>query len=174
MLRRQAFTSLQHGFLRSVENVFIHNSVTPNGVWEMFFFIILTLIFNMIVWHMLCLIVSLADVFLPGRCCLPFGMWQMLLPRGRCYPLILCDWQIILPYILQKMLYNFSLCCNMLYWLMLLPSGRWNSHILLLLFVMADVIAQWQVEKPQLLIYVMAGLIAQWQMEWPLQGGSVL
>ena len=34
MLRRQAFASLQHGFLRSVENVYIYNLVTPNGVWE--------------------------------------------------------------------------------------------------------------------------------------------
>ena len=29
MLSRQAFASLQHGLLRSVENVFIHNFVTP-------------------------------------------------------------------------------------------------------------------------------------------------
>ena len=34
MLRRQAFASLQHGFLRSVKNVFIYNFVTSNGVWE--------------------------------------------------------------------------------------------------------------------------------------------
>ena len=33
MLRRQAFASLQHGFLMTVENVFIHNFVTANGVW---------------------------------------------------------------------------------------------------------------------------------------------
>ena len=69
MLRRQAFASLQYGFLRSVENVFIHNFVTPNGVWELFFFIILTLTFDVIVWQMLCLIVSLAD---------DFFAWQML------------------------------------------------------------------------------------------------
>ena len=37
-------------------------------------------------------------------------------------------------------------------WLILLPCGRWNSHYLFL-FVMADV-------------------IALWQMEWPLQGVS--
>ena len=100
MLRRQAFTSLQHGFLRSVENVFIHNSVTPNGVWEMFFFIILTLIFNMIVWHMLCLIVSLADVFCLadvvcllecGRCyCQEEDVILLFCVIGRCYYHIFC------------------------------------------------------------------------------------
>ena len=36
----------------------------------------------------------------------------------------------------------------------LLPCGRWNSHTFLLCVVMADV-------------------IAQWQMEWPLHGDSV-
>ena len=45
MLSSQAFACLQHGFLRTVENVSIHNFVTTNGVWEIFFFIILTLIF---------------------------------------------------------------------------------------------------------------------------------
>ena len=40
---------------------------------------------------------------------------------------------------------------------------------------MADVIAQWQMEKPHMYLFVvMAGVIAQWQMEWPLQGGSDL
>ena len=41
-----------------------------------------------------------------------------------------------------------------LYWLVLLPSGRWNSHIFFVIYCKADV-------------------IAQWQMEWPLQGVSV-
>ena len=68
MLRRQAFANSQHGFLRSVENVFIYNFVTPNGVWEMFCFIILTLVFYNIDWQILCLIVSLANAF----------AWQML------------------------------------------------------------------------------------------------
>ena len=36
---------------------------------------------------------------------------------------------------------------------MLLPCGRWNSHTFIFCVVMADV-------------------IAQWQMEWPLQGVS--
>ena len=59
-----------------------------------------------------------------------------------------------------------AVCCNTLYWLMLLPSG----HILFYYFVMADVTAQWQMEKPHtfLLFVVMADVIAQWQMEWPL------
>ena len=31
---RQAFASLQHGFLRSEENVVLYNFETPQGVWE--------------------------------------------------------------------------------------------------------------------------------------------
>ena len=44
--------------------------------------------------------------------------------------------------------------CNTLCWLVLLQSGRWNSHILFVICYKADVIALWQVE-------------------WPLQGDSV-
>ena len=33
-IRRQAFTSLQHGFLGSEENVVLHNFETPKSVWE--------------------------------------------------------------------------------------------------------------------------------------------
>ena len=59
---------------------------------------------------------------------------------------------------------------------MLLPSGRWNGHLLLdYKFSWADVIALWQMELPTFVI-VMADVIAQWQMEWPPQGvsGSLL
>ena len=58
---------------------------------------------------------------------------------------------------------------------MLLPSGRWNSHMLLICFLccmgrcyhpVADGMATF-------CIFVMADVIAQWQMEWPLQGVSV-
>ena len=31
---RQVFASLQHGFLRSEENVVLYNFETPKGVWE--------------------------------------------------------------------------------------------------------------------------------------------
>ena len=34
LIRRQAFASLQHGFLRSEENVVLYNLETPDGVWE--------------------------------------------------------------------------------------------------------------------------------------------
>ena len=98
---------------------------------------------------------------------------------GRCYcqevggcPLVLLAdviangmWQMFLP--LQ--------CIATIDWLMLLPSGRWNSHILLICFLccmgrcycpVADGMATF-------CIFVMADVIAQWQMEWPLQGVSV-
>ena len=162
MLKRKAFASLQHGFLRSVENVYIYNFVTPNGVWENVF------LYNIDTYFLLSLLgrcyalLCHSRCFMPGRCYLPFRMWQMLLPRGRCYPLIFmvygrCSlpfwnvaaviakrkilssyffisygWQMLFPYLLWNMLYHFVLCCNPLYWLMLLPSGRWNRHILLL------------------------------------------
>ena len=35
LIRRQAFASLHHGFLRSEENVVLYNFETPEGVWEM-------------------------------------------------------------------------------------------------------------------------------------------
>ena len=74
-------------------------------------------------------------------------------------------WQMFLP--LQ--------CIATIDWLMLLPSGRWNSHILLICFhccmgrcycPVADGMATF-------CIFVMADVIAQWQMEWPLQGVTV-
>ena len=34
LIRRQAFASLQHGFLRSEENVVLYNFETPEDVWE--------------------------------------------------------------------------------------------------------------------------------------------
>ena len=37
MLSSQAFDCLQHGFFRTLENVYIHNIVTQNGVWENIF-----------------------------------------------------------------------------------------------------------------------------------------
>ena len=69
MFSRQAFASLQYGFLRSVENVFIHNFVTPNGVWENVF------LYNIDTYFLLSLF---------GRCYALLCHWQMLLP-GRCY-----------------------------------------------------------------------------------------
>ena len=59
---------------------------------------------------------------------------------------------------------------------MLLPSDRWNSHILLLLFCNGRCYCPVADGKDThfLLFVVMAGVIAQWQMEWPLQGGSDL
>ena len=58
-----------------------------------------------------------------------FRLWQMLLPRGRWlyFFIFLADvnangmWQMFLP--LQ--------CIATIDWLMLFPSGRWNSHMLL-------------------------------------------
>ena len=92
MPRRQAFASLQHGFLSPVENVFIHNFVTPNGVWENVFLYNIGTYFYYDVWQMLCLIMSLTDVV-------------CLLECGRCYCqeedvifFFLCDWQMLLPY----------------------------------------------------------------------------
>ena len=52
---------------------------------------------------------------------------------------------------------------QLLYWLMLLPCGRWNHHLLLYcIIVLADVIAMWQMEKPLhwCFIYLMADVIA--------------
>ena len=69
MLSSQTFACLQHGFLRTVENVFIHNFVTPNGVWENIF------LHNIDTYFLFLLL---------GRCYACLCQWQMLLP-GRCY-----------------------------------------------------------------------------------------
>ena len=69
--------------------------------------------------------------------------------------LLFCEWQMLLPYDVVEDV-PLVVCCNKLYWLMLLPGGRWNSHILFFVIIM------------------MADVIAQWQMEWPLQGGNEL
>ena len=57
-----------------------------------------------------------------GRCLLPRGRWLSSCFSGRCY----CQWNVadVLP--LQ--------CIATIDWLMLLPSGRWNSHMLLICF----------------------------------------
>ena len=54
---------------------------------KIFFFIILTLIFIIVVRQMLCLFVSMADVIAWQMSYALLKLWQMLLPRGRCYPL---------------------------------------------------------------------------------------
>ena len=65
----------------------------------MFSFIILALIFY---YHCLADVMPYCVIgrcFMPGRCYLPFGMWQMLLPRGRCYPLIFYGlWQMLFAF----------------------------------------------------------------------------
>ena len=98
MLRRKAFTSLQHGFLRSVENGFIHNFVTPNGVCEMFF------LYNIDTYFYYDCLADVMPYCVIGRCfCLADVV--CLLKCGRCYCqeedvilLFLCDWQMLLPY----------------------------------------------------------------------------
>ena len=119
---------------------------------------------------MLCLIVSKTVVIARQMFfAFSFLIWQMLLPRIRWYPLLF--WQILLPMnvadilplqcsatigrlMLMPVADGIATCClfvYMFYGQMLLPCGRWNSHFLYI---------------------VMADVIAQWQMEWPLQGGS--
>ena len=102
---------------------------------------------------MLCLIVSVADVISWQMLYALLKLWQMLLPRGRCYPLSLCVADVIANFAVVDVI-PLTVYCNTLCWLVLLPCGRWNSHTFLLCVVVADV-------------------IAQWQMEWPLQGVSV-
>ena len=74
----------------------------------------------------------MADVIARQMLYALFGMWQMLLPRGRwlssfvfgrCY----CQWNVAYVLPLQ--------CIATIDWLMLLPSGRWNSHMLLICFL---------------------------------------
>ena len=81
--------------------------------------------------------------FLPGRCYLPFGMWQMLLPRGRCYPLFLMIGRCYCHIFCRRCIY-FVLCCNTLNWLMLFAKWQMEKPHILIICCDADVIAQWQ------------------------------
>ena len=66
-----------------------------------------------------------------------------VMPRGRWYSSIV--WQMLLP-ICGRCFYHYSVL-QLFGRLMLLPSGRWNSHLLLdYKFSWADVIALWQME----------------------------
>ena len=123
---------------------------------KMFYFIIMTLVFNNIDWQMLCFIVSW-QMFLPGRCYCHMRCDRGYCHWGRCYPLIFLNGRCCF-HMVWKMLYHFSVCCNTLYWLMLLPGGRGNSqpHIIVII------------------IDMLTDVIAQWQMEWPLHGVSEL
>ena len=123
MLRRRAFASLQHGFLRSVKNVFLINFVTPNGVWEnvLLYNIDACFLYN-IDWQMLCLIVS-------WQMLLPYKMWQMLLPLRKMLSSYFCEWQMLLPYGVEDVIPLYSML----------------QHI-----VLADVFARWQMEQPTL------------------------
>ena len=150
MLRRQAFASLQHGFLRSVENVFIHNFVTPNGVWENAFlynidthFLLLWLLGRSYAllchWQMLFAFWNVADVVakrkmlssyfcVTGRCCCHIFC-------GRCY---------------TTLHYVASYCIGWCYCQMADGIATYFYYY----FVMADVIAQWQMEIPQLFNFI--------------------
>ena len=135
LIWRQAFISLQHGFLRSEENVVLYNFETPEGVWEnVMSYNILTLIFikplfetdvmpQCYVGKCFCL----ADVICHMRCGRCYNHW------GRCYILILfISSRCYCHLMLWKMLYHIPASCNMLCWQMLLPvadgiatTGQW-------------------------------------------------
>ena len=112
MLRRQAFASLQHGFLfhlplgrnichykiitiicgysichlASVENVFIYNFVTPNGVWENVFLYNIDTYFY---YHCLADVMPYCVIgrcFMPARCyCQEEDVILLVFMVGRCY-----------------------------------------------------------------------------------------
>ena len=84
MLRRKAFASLQHGFLRSVENVYIYNFVTPNGVWEnVFLYNIDTYFLLSLLGRCYALLYKFATMGLIGNlmvapsCCSKYLHWKM-------------------------------------------------------------------------------------------------
>ena len=80
-----------------------------------------------------------ADVF-----CLYFWIWQMLLPRGRWYPLLF--WQMLLPMNVADILP--LQCIATIGRLMLMPvaDGIAACCLFIAMFLWADVIALWQME----------------------------
>ena len=89
MLSSQAVASLQYGYFRTVENVFVHNFVTTKWCMGNIFLHNIDTYFYFVVRQMLCLFVSMADVIAWQMLYAILKLWQMLLPRGRCYLLIL-------------------------------------------------------------------------------------
>ena len=70
--------------------------------------------------------------------------------RGWCYCLLcllFCYWLMLLPMCGRW----YSHFCVM-WWLMLLPSGRWNGHCRVGGIKLADVIANWQMLLPRVII----------------------
>ena len=126
------------------ENVVLYNFETPQGVWECFRHIIfLTLVFknyylgrcyaSVSYRQMLCL----ADVVYHMRCGRCYNH------RGRCYILLLSiSGRCYCHMVLWKMLHHITVCCNTLYWQMLLSNGRLNSHYI----VLGRCYCQWQME----------------------------
>ena len=139
---KTSFASLQHGFLRSEENVVLYNFETPEGVWEnVMSYNILTLIFikplfetdvmpQCYVGRCFCL----ADVICHmrcGRCHNHWGRYYILILfiSGRCYCHIKCGrcfnhWGRC--YIL--ILFTSGRChCHSMLWKMLyhIPSATW-------------------------------------------------
>ena len=112
-------------------------------------------------------------VSVKGRCyCL--ADVNALYGYGRCYSQevdgipLLFEWQMLLSFFCFGRYFICYSILQLLYWLMLLPCGRWYHRMFLYCFkVLADVIAMWQMEKPLYwcFIYVMTDVIAQWQMK---------
>ena len=91
-------------------------------------------------------------------------MFSSYFMSGRCY----CHFTV-------ADVYTTTVYLQLLCWLMLLPSGRWNGHILSVVCCWGRCychVAGWN-SHTFILCVVMADVIAQWQVEWPLQGVSV-
>ena len=88
---------------------------------------------------------NLADVICHMRCGRCYNH------QGRCYILLLfISGRCYCHMMLWKMLYHITVCNNTLYWQVLLPSGRWNSHYRVVVkYQLVDVITRWQMEWPQ-------------------------
>ena len=104
---RQAFTSLQHGFLRSEENVILYNFETPEGVWEnVLTYNILTLIFIKPLFK--------ADV-MPQCCTGTCYAWQMLLAMWDVADVITTEEDVISSYYLEVADVIANWCCGKCY-----------------------------------------------------------
>ena len=139
---------------------------------KMFYFIILTLVLFFITLIGRCYALLCPwQMFLPVRCYLPYEMWQMLLPLRKMLSSYFVSGRCYCTMMLWKMLYHFTVCCNTLYWLMLLPGGRWNSqatyycHLLLLSWQMLLPSGRWNGHCRVVVDYQLVDVITRWQMD---------
>ena len=149
---------IQHGFLRSEENVFPTILNTKKVYGKLVIFIISIIVHGWCYYH------TCRQILLPWQMLMPLLLWQMLLPiihiifiYGRCYCQVLCIYLFIigrcycLIFVVNvettfgrcycQVADGIATCYNR--WKMLFPSGRCYSHNRVVCLVIGMFYGRW-------------------------------